>query len=578
MSEGQQTWAADEVPHIGRTAQRHHRIVAHPCQVKAERGLPTAVVAPGAKAAWSVGAATRRLHGARSVTHSARLSHRAGRPYSRSVTALDTGDPTAASATATGATPTRLPEINAYDDELARPDAVAVIDAFDRGELSPTEYATAAVQRARRVGHLLGAVAFDRYDEALAHLDDRRARRGSFEGLPTFIKDMVAVAGLPLTWGSDALAGGPPQRQTLGVARDMERMGFAILGTSTMPEWGFIPSTEYPDRDPARNPWNPTRSIGGSSGGSAALVAAGVVPIAHAVDGGGSTRIPAACGGLVGLKPSLGRLRRHSDEAMLPVSISVDGVVTRSVRDTARWYAEMERVFRPRSMRPMGEVTGPPSRRLRIGMLGAIPGVATLDAANEATLADTAAALEALGHHVEPTSAPFDPEQFRDDFVDYYRFLVFAATRTARLGHGSHYRRDRLTRFSEGMAASFRAAPHHIVGAARRLRRTRAQVAEMCRTFDLLLTPTLSTVPPELGYISTAVDFEPLLERVVAWMTFTPLANAAGTPSISLPMGFDADAGVPVGAMLSADFGEDALLLQVAFELEAERPWALSGR
>lgn len=472
--------------------------------------------------------------------------------------------------------PVRLPEINGYDDELARVDAVATIDALDRGDLSVREVIEAAVHRARVLGPLLGAVAFERYDVALAEPARRRRRRGAFHGIPTFIKDMVPVAGLPLTWGSEALAGGPPQRRTRGVARDMEHMGMSILGSSTMPEWGFTPSTEFPDGDAARNPWSPDRSVGGSSGGAAALVAAGVVPVAHAVDGGGSTRIPAACAGLVGLKPTLGRLRRHTDELLLPLSVSVDGVVSRTVRDTARWYAEMERVFRARSMPPMGEVTGAPSRRLRIGVLGAIPGAAELDEPTAATLAQTATVLEELGHHLETVTPPMDPEQFRDDFIEYFRFLVFAATRTARITHGSHFRPEKLTRFTQGMARSFRSAPQRLVGASRRLRRVRAHLAALYRDLDVILSPALSTVPPELGHLSTALDYGPLLERISTWMTFTPIASAAGTPSISVPMGFDDEAGVPVGALLSADRGADALLLQLAHELEQARPWPLS--
>lgn len=208
--------------------------------------------------------------------------------------------------------------------------------------------------------------------------------------------------------------------------------------------------------------------------------------------------------------------------------------------------------------------------------MGTIPGVAELDEATEATLAETAAVLEELGHHVEPTRPPVDPEQFRDDFVEYYRFLVFAASRTARLVHGSHFRRENLTQFTHGMARSFRAAPHRVVGASRRLRRTRAQVARMYQDYDVLLSPTLSTVPPVLGHLSTTVDYEPLLERIVSWMTYTPIASVAGTPSVSLPMGFDDEAGVPVGALLSSAHGADALLLQVSVELEEARPWALS--
>nr|HPU39881.1 amidase family protein [Microthrixaceae bacterium] len=343
----------------------------------------------------------------------------------------------------------RLPEVHAYADELARLDAVATIAAIDAGELSAREVNAAAIERARAVDPSLAAVAFERYEEALRAVAPRPARRGGLGGLPTFIKDMVPVAGLPSTWGAPALADAPPQSRTRGVARDIERMGMSIIGTSTMPEWGFVPSTEFPDREPTLNPWNPSRTVGGSSGGSAALVGAGVVPIAHAVDGGGSIRIPAAAAGLVGLKPSLGRLRRHADERNLPVSVSVDGVVTRTVRDTARFYAEMERVVAPRHMPAMGEVTGPPSRRLRVGVLGEIPGQVTIDEPTRETLASTASLLEDLGHHVEDTTPPVDPDQFRDDFIFYFRFLVYSATTSAQLIHGSHYDKSKLTNFSQ---------------------------------------------------------------------------------------------------------------------------------
>ncbi|MCB1258214.1 MAG: hypothetical protein KDB26_13975, partial [Microthrixaceae bacterium] len=362
----------------------------------------------------------------------------------------------------------RLPEVNAYDDELARLDGVATIAALDAGDVQAREVIESAIRRANEVDPRIGAVMFERYTQALADIPRGRSQRGGLHGLPTYIKDMVPVAGLPSTWGAAAMADAPPQKRTRGVARDIERMGMSIIGTSTMPEWGFVPSTEFPDREPTRNPCNVSHTVGGSSGGSAALVAAGVIPIAHAVDGGGSIRIPAAAAGLVGLKPSLGRLRRHADEKNLPVSISVDGVVTRTVRDTARFYAEMERVFRPRSMPPMGEVTGPPSRRLRVGVLGAIPGLADIDEPTRSTLQSTADLLAELGHHVEETTPPVEPEQFRDDFIFYYRFLVFMATNTAPVVHGSHYDRTRLTKFSQGMAASFRAEPSRIVGVSRR--------------------------------------------------------------------------------------------------------------
>lgn len=484
---------------------------------------------------------------------------------------------------ATGASPdavttsAHLPIVNAYDDELARLDGVATIDALDARELSVREVLEGAIRRANVVDPMIAAVMFERYERARRSVDERRPRRGGLHGLPTYIKDMVPVEGLPCTWGAAALADAPPQKRTRAVARDIERMGMEIIGTSTMPEWGFVPSTEFPEREPTRNPWNPNHTVGGSSGGSAALVAAGVVPIAHTVDGGGSTRIPASAAGLVGLKPSLGRLRRHADEKNLPLSISVDGVATRTVRDTARFYAEMERVFRPRGMPAMGEVTGPPSRRLRIGILAEVPGLAEMDEPNRATLESTVQLLEDLGHHTEEAELPLDPSQFRDDFIFYYRFLVFAATNTASIMHGRHYDRSKLTKFSQGMAASFRAHPTRILGVSRRLRRVRSQLARMHERYDALVSPTVATIPPELGWLGANVDFEPLLERIAAWMPYTPFANAGGTPAITLPMGFDEATNLPVGMMLSTVFGEDELLLQLALELEDARPGDLAA-
>lgn len=468
-----------------------------------------------------------------------------------------------------------LPEVHTFDDELARWDAVATIDALDRGEVSVGEVVAAAIARARTVDPRLNAVAFERYEAARSDVP-RRTRRGSFEGVPTFIKDMVPVAGLPLTWGSAALAGGPPQKKSRALAKDIEDMGMPILGSSTMPEWGFTASTEYPHADPTRNPWNTGHSVGGSSGGAAALVASGVIPVGHAADGGGSIRIPAACAGLVGLKPTLGRVRPHADEAMLPLAVSVDGIVTRSVRDTARWYAEMGRVYRSKGVAPLGEVTGGPTRRLRIGLVEGLPGIAEPDDPTAETLASTARLLEQMGHGVEPAAIPIDVAQFRDDFLAYFQFLVFMATRTARITHGPHVSLEQITDFTSGMATEFRSAAHRLPAVSRRLRSIRGQLAGLHRTYDLLLTPVIAHLPPELGHLSTSVEYRELLGRMVPWMAFTPLANAAGTPALSLPMGFDAASNLPIASMLSADFGADALLLQVGLELEAAQPWALS--
>jgi len=465
-----------------------------------------------------------------------------------------------------------LPCVHAFDDELARLDAVATAAALDAGELTTDEVLHAAVDRAQALDPQLHAIVAERFDAALAAPPPGRSRHGSLAALPTFIKDMVPVAGLPLTWGSRALAGGRPVRRTKGVAIDVERIGMVTLGLSAMPEFGFISSTEFPDAEPTRNPWNLERSIGGSSGGAAALVASGVVPIAHAVDGGGSTRIPAACGGLVGLKATRARVRPRADEQRLPVPVSIDGVVTRSVRDTARFYAEMERVRRNRSLPPLGDVTRPPSRRLRVGAFIDPPYAVAIDDATRTTFATTLALLTELGHHVEMISIPFNARD-RDDFIAYFQMLAFLATRTARLVHGSHVTPEDYTPFTKGLASAFRAAPGRLIGVSRRLRRARARLHEVFATVDVLLSPVLATVAVPLGQLDPRRPYEEILERMMRWIPFTPAANAAGTPAISLPLGFDPAASVPVGMMFWADYGQDALLLELALEIEAARPW-----
>lgn len=488
--------------------------------------------------------------------------------------------PTTAS-TSTGAGAGQV--AHTFDDELARLDATATADAIASGDLTATEAAQAAIDRAMRVEPLINAISSERHAAALA--DAARAAgatgatappRSPLAGVPTYIKDMVDVAGLPTTWGSRALLGGPPARHTKGIAAQFDDMGMVLLGKSTLPEMGFIPSTEPAHAPPTRNPWNLGHTPGGSSGGAAALVAAGVVPIAHAADGGGSTRIPAAACGLVGLKPTRGRLLPHREEQVLPVAVTVDGVVTRTVRDTALWYAEAEKRYRSRKLPPMGLVTGPPTRRLRIGAIVDLPIDIDVDAPTRKAFDDTVTLLEGLGHTVVEVDAPVDAT-FAEDFLAYFELLSFLALSTATISHGRHVKRHRFTDFSHGLADGFRRNRRRVIGASRRLRRTTAQAAELYTRCDVMLSPVLTTVPPELGYMSMALDHEVLLPRVVDWIAFTPLANASGTPAISLPLGSDPATGLPIGMMLGADTGNDALLVELGFELEAAQPWPTLG-
>ena len=458
-----------------------------------------------------------------------------------------------------------------FDDELARLDATATADAVQRGELSPSEVVGAAIARARRVDPVLRAVACEDFDRAAARAASA-PRVGTFASVPTFIKDMTDVAGLPTRNGSAAFAGAAPATKTFSIAQQMFDMGMICLGKSSLPEFGFTPSTEFPDSDPTRNPWNTDRSAGGSSGGAAVLVASGVVPIAHGQDGGGSIRIPAACSGLVGLTPSRGRLVSDPHDRLLPVQIVTDGVLTRTVRDTARYYLEAEWRHRPKHLRPMGDLTRPVDRRLRIAALAESPVAADVDAPTRQTFEETIALLEDLGHTVEPIAPPVDAS-FAEDFIHYWSMLAFATHYAGKVLFDKSFDKAGLTMLTEGLSARFRSNVGRTPGAIARLRRSNATIQAKLDGYDVVLSPTLAHLPPEIGHLGTHLPFDELFPRVEQWVGFTPLANATGMPAISLPLGHDAATNLPVAMMFGAPLGHDGLLVQLALQLEAARPF-----
>jgi amidase len=457
-----------------------------------------------------------------------------------------------------------------FDDELARWDGVATAEAVRRRQVSAEEVVGAAIERSRRMEPELGAVACEDYDRALARA--RTVVSGTFAGVPTFIKDMTDVAGLPTRNGSAAFADAAPAKATFPIAQQLFDMGAVGLGKSTLPEFGFTASTEFPDDDPTRNPWNTGRTAGGSSGGAAALVASGVVPIAHGQDGGGSIRIPAACGGLVGLKPSRGRLLPDPHERLLPVKLVVDGVLTRTVRDTAAYYLQAEVAHRSRRLPPLGEVTRPTNRRLRVGAFVETPTGAVVDAATRQTFDETVALLGELGHDVVPIDPPVD-EAFAEDFIHFWSMLAYFTHSFGKVLFDKSFDPTKLTPLTEGLSARFRRKAANTPGAILRLRRAAAEYEELFGQLDVVLTPTLAHLPPELGHLGTDQHFDVLFPRVEQWVGFTPLANVTGAPAISLPLGFDDASNLPVAMMFSGAMGADGLLLQLALQLEAARPF-----
>jgi len=460
-----------------------------------------------------------------------------------------------------------MPRVHAFgDDALGDLDAVGLAEAIRAGRVGRADVVEAAIARTEAVNPALNGLAYNAFEQARTVTEPG----GFFGGVPTFVKDNVDVAGQPTMQGTDAwepraaVADGEFTRLYLST-------GPVSLGKTQMSEFGFSASAEHPRLGPVRNPWNTDHTAGASSSGSGAFVAAGVVPIAHANDGGGSIRIPASCNGLVGLKPSRGRLPLDSELRRMPVALVTNGVLTRSVRDTAAFYREAERIWPNPKLAPVGDVTRPGRRRLRIAVLTRSVLRECSPEVRELTL-KSASLLEELGHRVEHVDQPPVPASFPNDFVLYWGMLAMAMVRTGPRAFGDTFDRTRLDSLTLGLNRHTSRNLHRLPLAIMRLRRLRRRTAQFFATYDAVLTPTVADATPRVGHLAPT-DYEQVMDRLINWVAFTPLQNVTGEPAISLPLTRSAD-GMPVGMMLSADTGQEALLLELGYELEEARPWA----
>ena len=455
------------------------------------------------------------------------------------------------------------------DDALGDLDALGLSEAIRAGWVSRPEVIEAAIARTEAVNPALNGLAYKAFEQARATASADPSN-GFFSGVPTYLKDNVDVAGQPTMRGADAweprnaVADGEFTRAYLAT-------GPTALGKTQMSEFGFSASAEHPRLGPVRNPWDTDYTAGASSSGSGAFVAAGVVPIAHANDGGGSIRIPAACNGIVGLKPSRGRLPLDAELRRMPVGIVTNGVLTRSVRDTAAFYREAERIWRNPKLAPIGDITGPGRQRLRIAVATHSVRRECGQEMRELTL-KSAGVLEELGHRVEHIDQQPVPDSFVDDFILYWGFLALMQVRTGRRAFGKTFDRTRLDALTLGLERHTAHNLYRLPGVIMRLRRMRRRSAEFYQTYDALLTPTLADPTPRVGYLAPT-DYRQLMDRLIDWVAFTPLQNVTGDPAISLPLAQSAE-GMPVGMMLAADLGQEALLLELAYELEEAQPRA----
>ncbi len=453
------------------------------------------------------------------------------------------------------------------DDVLGTADGVEIARRIKAGDIHPREAVEAAIRRAEMVNPRLNAIATALFDSARERATSPPP--GPFGGVPSFIKDTDEVAGSPLLFGSRGLPRKPAEK-TSPFAKQFLSMGFINLGKTTTPEFGLTGTTEALLYGPTHNPWRLGFSPGGSSGGSAALVAAGVVPIAHANDGGGSIRIPASCCGLVGLKPSRGRLAEIEGSELLPVKILHQGMLSRTVRDTAYFFHAAERYRRNPRLPQIGLVTRP-GRRLRIGFFTEIGERAPAHPECVDAVHRVAAMCETLGHAVDVVPRPFD-EGFHEDFFLLWSTMASVITRFGKQLVHPEFDRTQIEPFTRGLVEHFKRNVRSVPAAIWRLRRFASRYDEGFERYDVLLNPTLAMPPPALGFIGPEVPFETALERLKWFIPFTPVQNVSGGPAISLPMAKSTE-GLPIGVQFAARLGQERTLLELALEIEAASPW-----
>lgn len=448
-------------------------------------------------------------------------------------------------------------------------DATSTAEAIRSGHMSALEAVDGAVGRAEAVEPRINAIVTEAFGRA--RNTARGPLSGPFAGVPTFIKDLDDVRGLPTHSGSRSFGRSPATGQGPYVEA-LEKSGLVFLGKSATPEFGLTSTTEPLQGGPSRNPWNLEHSTGGSSGGAAALVAARVVPAAHATDGGGSIRVPASCCGVFGLKPSRDRAVPLG-RPIGPVDISVSHAETISVRDSAQWLAVTERTGTDRVFEPVGMVGPAKPRRLRIALdLETLSGT-PVDPEVAAATQDTARLLESLGHAVEVAPLTLDKRAFMDAFAIYWASAAARIADALEKALGRPVTDQDLEPWTLGLRQYFL---EHRAGFDAAVSTLRASVAS-CEAFytqhDVLLTPTLAQLPPRVGWLGPDVPFQTYLERLLAFVGFTPVQNASGQPAMSVPLHWSTS-GLPIGSHLATRAGDERTLLELAYQLEEARPWA----
>jgi len=461
------------------------------------------------------------------------------------------------------------------DALLDRHDALALAALIRRGEVSALEMLETVIARIEARDPAVNAVVHRAYDAARAELESGPLD-GPFAGLPFLLKDLYSFRkGWPCGNGSDWLADYRAPFDDPIMAR-WRAAGLVVAGKTATAEFGLNVTTETRRHGPTRNPWNPDHSAGGSSGGAAAAVAAGMVPLAHASDGGGSIRIPASCCGLFGLKPSRGRNLTSDAWA----GLGVFHAVTRSVRDSAALLDAVcgpppDQLYSlPKPAEPFLAAVGNNPDRLRIAWTARTPAGVALHPECRAAVENAAALAADFGHEVEEAGPDID-----HDLLERVMIAIVAANTADVLSPGNPFRPEGASAeevetmtwlFAErgrGMGALDYLRSQH------GLRVIRERLGAFMRGYDVLMTPTMAAPPPPLGLLDTMRDdFDGFNDAVQPYVTFTQMFNMSGQPAASLPLHWTPE-GLPVGVQIAAGVGQEALIFALSAQFEAARPW-----
>jgi amidase len=449
------------------------------------------------------------------------------------------------------------------------------------GEVTSRELTETSLERIEALDPELNAFVHLDPDGALAAADAIDSSDGRpFAGVPIAIKDTAPVAGMPYRMGSD-LFGDFVAPHDAFVVRRLRDAGFVIVGKTSLPEYGILPVTEPRRFGPTRNPWDTERTPGGSSGGAAAAVSSGMVPLAHGSDGGGSIRIPAACCGLVGLKPSRGRVSRGPDQG--DDFLVQDGVLTRTVAETAELldviagYEPGDATWAPPPEEPFAQSAAREPGRLRIAMT-TVPAIdaAGVDPLCEHAVRDAADLLSGLGHEVEEVENP--PWKGQDLLVAFT--LVFSTPIAMGMWFGGQVTgREPSAELVEPLSwmvwqGTRERSPLDYLLARTQLTAASRAIIGLWNDYDVVMTPALAQRPVRIGEIDSC-SAEPWedFRRSGEFTPYTALFNVTGQPAISVPL-FHGDDGLPLGVQLAGPPAGEGRLLSLAAQLEAARPWA----